>query len=332
MLKRISLLFVLAFLIQNLPNDVHAEKAMTVLGHDYNFKNKSPNLPAKLSAFKDLQINSFSTSDGVKLAYWEAGEGDPLIFVPGWSSNGAEYINLIALLKDKYHVYVLDHRNQGLSEKTTRGTRISRLAQDLNELILHLGVKKANISGWSMGASVVWSYIDLFGESKIKKLVIIDQAPSVYSHSDWSEEERLQAGAFTSSPELMIRSFTGEKVSRLIVNTDVPQRSKQMDSTYFENSQLFNSEFIKGDIEAMKLVMFDHLTNDWRDVIRDKITVPTAIFTGEESNWLESQKWMNSVIEGSSIHVYKTEEFGDHFLHLKNPVKFSSDLHVFLSK
>ena len=43
---------------------------------------------------KDLQINSFRTRDGVTLAYWEAGWGKPLIFVPAWSANGANYINV----------------------------------------------------------------------------------------------------------------------------------------------------------------------------------------------------------------------------------------------
>ena len=69
-----------------------AEPATQVLGNDYVFPNRIEGLPHKLSDFKDLQINRFKTSDGVELAYWEAGQGEPLIFVPGWSANGAEYI------------------------------------------------------------------------------------------------------------------------------------------------------------------------------------------------------------------------------------------------
>jgi len=33
-------------------------------------------------------------------------------FVPGFSGNGAEFINLMYLLRSQYHVYVLDSRNQ----------------------------------------------------------------------------------------------------------------------------------------------------------------------------------------------------------------------------
>jgi pimeloyl-ACP methyl ester carboxylesterase len=80
------------------------------------------------------------------------------------------------------------------------------------------------------------------------------------------------------------------------------------------------------------LVLFDHIMNDWRDVIRTKIDVPTAIFTGEYSSNLPSQQWMHAMISGSELYVYTKEEQGDHFLPFKNPVKFTSDLTAFLSR
>ncbi|MGB8602549.1 MAG: alpha/beta hydrolase [Rhizomicrobium sp.] len=134
-----------------------AAPALDVLGKDYVFPNKIDGLPAKLSDFKDLQINSFITSDGVKIAYWEAGKGKPLIFIPGWSANGAEYINVMYLLAKHYRVIVMDPRNQGLSQNVDYGYRIARFSMDLKELQDHLGISSAEYCGWSMGASVLWS-------------------------------------------------------------------------------------------------------------------------------------------------------------------------------
>lgn len=91
-----------------------------------------------------LQINSFVTSDGVKLAYWQADEGPPPIFVPGWSANGAQYINLIALLSRSHRVYVLDPRNQGLFQRVEHGGRIARFSMDLGEFGEHLGIASAD--------------------------------------------------------------------------------------------------------------------------------------------------------------------------------------------
>jgi pimeloyl-ACP methyl ester carboxylesterase len=310
-----------------------AAPAINVIGKDFTFPNKIEGMPAKLSDFKDLQINSFTTSDGVKLSYWEAGKGKPLVFIPGWSANGAEYINVMYLLSKHYHVYVLDPRNQGLSEHTERGARIARFGADLKEFGDHLGLTKADYCGWSMGAAVLWSYIDLFGTKGINKVVFIDEPPSIYSHADWSEKERLDAGGMTSSPERMVEAFTtGKPVSSFIVQSQAFQRFTLRDSPYFANSEAFAEAAVKNDMNAIKRVLFDHAMNDWRDVIRTKINVPTAIFTGVYSDSLQGQRWIHSVIPNSELHVYSAEEQGDHFLAFKNPVKFTTELRTFLER
>ena len=311
----------------------YAAPAQEVLGKDYTFPNRIEGLPQKLSDFKELQINSFVTNDGVKLSYWEAGEGKPLIFIPGWSANGAEYINVIYLLRNNYHVYVLDPRNQGLSQKVDYGTRISRFSMDLKEFIDHLGIKSAYVCGWSMGAAVLWGYIDLFGTKNIHKAVFVDEPISIYSHADWSEQERLDAGGMTTSPERMIAAFTANApTNSLIVDMKPIERAMAKDSPSFVNSESFANEFIKNDPKYLSLVLFDHVTNDWRDVIRRKLNIPTAIFSGDYSNNLPSQRWMKSIIKNSILYTYTKEEQGDHFLMFKNPVKFTDDLRSFLEQ
>lgn len=308
-----------------------AAPAVEILGRDFTFPNKLEGLPARLSDFKGLQINNFTTSDGVKLSYWEAGSGKPLVFIPGWSANGAEYINVMYLLSRNYHVYVLDPRNQGLSQRVDYGTRISRFSVDMKEFAAHLGLQSADYVGWSMGASVLWSYIDLFGTQGIRKAVFVDEPVSIYSHADWSEQERLQAGAMTTSPERMITAFGGgAPVNHLIADTSLFERYVAMDSPSYENSEKFAAEFIHNDPQALPRVLFDHVMNDWRDVIRHKMHLPVAIFTGEYSANVPSQRWMASVIPGASLYVYDKAAQGDHFLMFKNPFRFTQDLRDFL--
>jgi pimeloyl-ACP methyl ester carboxylesterase len=310
-----------------------ADPAITVLGSDYAFPNTIGGLPSKLSEFFGLEINSFVTSDDVKLTYWEAGQGSPLIFVPGWSANGAEYVNLMYLLAKRYHVYVLDPRNQGLSQRVGYRARIARLSVDLKEFTDHLGVKSADFCGWSMGASILWGYVDLFGTKAIRKAIFVDEPISIYAHQDWSEKERLEAGGMTTSVERMVAAFTaGAPTNRLVVDTKAMERYMAMDSPAFVNSESFANKFIQNDPKYMGMVLFDHATNDWRDVVRHKIDVPTAIFTGEDSNSLPSQRWARSVIPGSTLYVYSKAEHGDHFLMFKNPVKFTRDLQGFLDR
>jgi len=308
-----------------------AAPALDVLGKDYVFPNKLDGLPTRLSDFKGLQINSFKTSDGVKLSYWEAGSGKLLVFVPGWSANGAEYLNVMSILARHYHVIVLDQRNQGLSDKVDYGNRIARYAMDLKELTNHLKIASADYCGWSMGASVLWSYIDLFGGSEIRKAVFVDEPVSIVAHAHWSALERRDTGAFMPSPDALI-----EALQAPVQNDPDPQtsnfvaRSKLRDSPYFANSESFAESVIQNDPAAMMQVMYDHASNDWRDVIRHKIRMPVAIFTGEYNTNLPSQRWVHSVIPGSKLYVYTKAEQGDHFLMFKNPFKFTQDLRDFL--
>lgn len=302
-----------------------------VLGEEFYFPHEIVGQPYKASDFAALTISSFVTSDNVNLAYWEAGAGKPLVFIPGWSANGAMYFHLMHLLSKHYHVYVLDVRNQGLSEKADYGNRIARYAMDVKEFGEHLELAQADYCGWSMGASVMWAYIDLFGTHGIRTLSIIDQAPSIYCHADWTEKERLDAGAFTTSPERMIASYTGAGTSNMLISgTRVLERAVDLSSPYFHNVLSLAQAVVDDDMAYTAQVLFDHTTNDWRDVIRTKIDMPTAIFTGEYSDWLHSQHWMGSVIERSQLHVYTKAEDGDHFLAFKNPEKFTADLTRFL--
>ena len=83
-------------------------------------------------------------------------------------------------------------------------------------------------------------------------------------------------------------------------------------------------------MKDLALVMFDHASNGWRDVIRKKINVPTTIFTGGYSPNLPGRRWMKSVIPNAILHVNSKAERGGRFLAFKNPVKFTQDLRSFL--
>lgn len=305
--------------------------ALEYFGRDHVFPNSIPGLPNKLSDIEGLEIGSFKTNDGVSLSYWKAGKGMPLIFVPGWSSHGAEYVNIIHLLKEHFEVYVLDQRNHGLSEKLYIENHISRLSADLNDLMNFLEIEKTHLCGWSMGCSVIWGYIDLFGSHKIDKLVFIDEAQSIYCHSDWTQEERTKTGAFAASAERMIATYIEKTpVNRLLVDTDIFDFYNIEGAPAFENSHMFAEEFVPPVYESLKHLLFNHIMNDWRDVIANKIDRPTLVISGEHSNWVESQRVIaETVADGRSI-IYSKEDHGDHFLHLKEPIKFTEQIKDFL--
>jgi pimeloyl-ACP methyl ester carboxylesterase len=100
---------------------------------------------------------------------------------------------------------------------------------NLKEFAEHAGLQSADYCGWSMGASVLWSYIDLFGTKGIRKAAFIDEPISIYSHADWSEQEQLEACGMTTSPEKMIAAFTtGAPANNLIVDISAVERAMNL--------------------------------------------------------------------------------------------------------
>ncbi|MBL9125041.1 MAG: alpha/beta hydrolase [Planctomycetaceae bacterium] len=115
---------------------------------------KSP--PAAAPKAK-LQQKSFD-SDGVKIVYVEAGEGEPVILVHGFTASAA--MNWIspgifdALAKD-YHVIALDNRGHGKSDKPRDPQAYgANMVEDVRRLLDHLGIQKAHLVGYSMGGFI----------------------------------------------------------------------------------------------------------------------------------------------------------------------------------
>jgi len=60
-------------------------------------------------------------SDGVRIAYWDEGEGDPILLIHGFASNaGTNWVDpgwVRALVADGRRVIAFDNRGHGQSEK-----------------------------------------------------------------------------------------------------------------------------------------------------------------------------------------------------------------------
>ncbi|WP_460337984.1 alpha/beta fold hydrolase, partial [Streptomyces sp. O3] len=60
------------------------------------------------------------------------------------------------------------------------GHTISQYARDIREFLNAIELDHVVLAGWSMGAFVVWDYLNQFGNDNIQAAVIIDQSASDY--------------------------------------------------------------------------------------------------------------------------------------------------------
>lgn len=99
--------------------------------------------------------NFFQTSDGLWLYYEVTGEGRPIVLIPGFGAALTMWKYTVPVLSQRFQVVCLDPRGHGRSMKAAGNNRQKRMAQDIRELIDHLGLEDVLLVGHSLGGAIV---------------------------------------------------------------------------------------------------------------------------------------------------------------------------------
>jgi non-heme chloroperoxidase len=270
----------------------------------------------------DIKEGFFTTSDGVRIHYMEAGSGKPLVMIPGWSQTAAQFKHQLEGLSDRYRVIALDMRGHGESSKPSHGYRIHRLSKDVHEFLVANSLADVTLAGHSMGCSVIWGYWELFGGERVAGLVLIDQMPMITGNPIWAEQEKIDSGALLDKDSLysVTNSLAGPDGIKTTEGFIGGMFTKQYPRAEVDWVVQQNLKFPRA--YAARL-LYDHATNDWRDVL-PLIDVPTLIVGGKTSlvGW-RSQEWMGTQIKGSRVVIFEEAEGGNHFMFMENPGKFN---------
>jgi len=122
---------------------------------------------------RQAQSRWFS-ADGLALRTLEfAGEGNPIVVVPGITSPAATWTFVADALAGKRWIILLDARGRGASDKPPTGYATADYVSDLKALIDAFGLKDPVLVGHSMGARVVAAF-DVAFPQIAKALVVID--------------------------------------------------------------------------------------------------------------------------------------------------------------
>ncbi len=258
---------------------------------------------AMISIYGQSQVTSddryFTTSDGVKLHYRVEGKGPALVIFPGLGQSGSNFNKVYEGLKSFFTIYTLDFRWHGQSDDPEYGVHISRFAMDAKEMIDVAGIDRFYLFAHSMGNTVAWNYFSLFGQDKVKKYILGDEAPCLITDPAWTDRER--------------ESYTGSAAEREMW-------------TAFRLPSLIGEQ--KGNKTTRDIMMVrlltSHLANDWRDII-PTIKIPTMILMGGQSHFASSLlwNWLKDNIQGSQLEIIQE---GGHEYYNSHPTIFNQIL------
>ena len=276
------------------------------------------------------QDGFITTNDGVKLHYLETGTGAPLVLVPGWSQTAEEWKFQLEEFGKHYHVFALDMRGHGKSDKPDHGYRIARLAADLHDFLIAKQLDGVMLDGHSMGCSVIWSYLELYGPDHLSKLVLTDQMAAIVGNPAWTEQQRSTAGSILDADKVIpldnaLAGPDGGNTSVAFLHSMFAKDYPQADFDWAVAQNLEMPRKYAADL------LYDHAFKDWSDVIQH-ITLPTLVIGAKASNvpWT-AMVWIGSMIKGARTEIFEQNEGGNHFMFLENPKKYNSIVEDFLA-
>jgi pimeloyl-ACP methyl ester carboxylesterase len=116
-------------------------------------------------------------SDGVRIAYSDEGEGEPILLIHGFASNVAANWRdthwLRTLGEASRRVIAFDNRGHGLSETLYDPSLYGApaMAEDARRLLDHLGITRADVMGYSMGARIA-VFLALAYPERVRSLIL----------------------------------------------------------------------------------------------------------------------------------------------------------------
>ena len=134
------------------------------------------------------------TPDGVPLYYLDEGPRSKsgIFLLHAEPFNSTLWKKNIPALARQFRVVAMDVRGRGESGKTDEGHSLGQYARDFRHMLEVLGLERVVAVGWLLGGSIIWSYMQQFGEERLAGFVDVDQPPYQFV-SEAHLEERLRA-------------------------------------------------------------------------------------------------------------------------------------------
>ncbi|UFT98589.1 alpha/beta hydrolase [Radiobacillus kanasensis] len=257
--------------------------------------------------------------DNTQLFYEDHGQGQPVLFIHGVMMSSKFFQKQVPYFQKNYRVLTVDLRGHGQSSKVEHGHTVAQYARDMKAFIEQLDLKDVILVGWSMGAFVVWDYINQFGRENIKATTVVDQSPSDYIWPGWD------FGAFD------FEAIKG--VMQAIQEDQHGFNAEFIHGMYKEKPEQAEYDWVLEEMNKLpasieSTIVFNQTAVDYRDTLGN-VTVPTLICFGSVGFFpVEAGAYIQERIPESRLVAF---ENSSHLLFLEETEKFNQTLDEFFS-
>ena len=257
--------------------------------------------------------------NGVKLAYYVYGEGEPtLVFVVAFIGTEELWQPQVNYFSQNFKMVTVDMRGSGESDKPADNYTLDLYVDDLNSIIEELQEKSIVLIGESQGVSIAIKYVTTY-PGKVSKLILIGGSPKVIATDDFPHG--YSSAVFKNFLALFEESyFKGLRVFMKFVFSE--PGTEYLKELGFKVCQKTTQE-----IAINRLINYSK--EDLRPLL-GKINVPTLILHGENDRvmLLDGAKYMHEKIPGSKMHIFKDK---GHLVSITAAEKFNKILEEFIT-
>lgn len=302
-----------------------------------------------------MHYETCTASDGCKLAFQtsirlgSAAGTFPkhcVLLMHGFSGSSDYFIRNVGPLSQSLWVVAPDMRGHGRSDRTRGGYHVARLAADLQTIVAHLrdaapGVQIVPV-GCSIGAAVLWTYVELFGSNDFAGFVFVDQAPlQDRSSFDAWDESRCHTGCYDEATMLAAQQAWVEDpqsahaglVSECLGYRQAPESGDVVTGEQAEKDEAFFTQISAlCDPGWLARLLADHTRYDHREAI-ETIMVPTLVMAGRRSGCFPLKGMLETVwrVERTNPGLAKASVFdAGHWLFYEDPERFNREIVEFM--
>src|SRR5664279_1713928 len=260
----------------------------------------------------------------VRLHVTDAGEGRPVVLIPGWPLSDEMYeYQYNELIENNFRPIGITLRGFGKSDKPFKEYNYDKHAIDIKKILSKLDIEDAVLCGFSMGGAIAIRFMSIYNGAHISKLVLAGAAAPI-----WTQRKDFPYNLPQSAVDDLIKLNYKDRPKLL---SDFAKIFSATESSLSEGiGSWLNNICLSASSYATAQCLIALRDTDLRSDLGE-IKMPTLIMHGKKDKIcsFDLAGQMKAGIEGS--HIIAFEQSG-HSLFLEETKKFNDELINFAEK